>query len=67
MRTIAADRLTVPGGELPRTAEVSHSLILARLARDRVTTDLERYARGNRFLEGRLGTVDVTTTRRGIR
>jgi hypothetical protein len=29
MRTIAADRLAVPGGELPWTAEVSHGLILA--------------------------------------
>ena len=29
MRTIAADRLTVPGGELPWTTEVSHGLILA--------------------------------------
>ena len=27
--TIAADRLTIPGGELPWTAEVSHKLILA--------------------------------------
>jgi hypothetical protein len=29
MRTIAADQLTVPGGELPCTAELSHGLILA--------------------------------------
>jgi hypothetical protein len=29
MRTMAADRLTVPSGELPRTTEVSHFLILA--------------------------------------
>jgi hypothetical protein len=32
MRALTTDRLTIPGSELPRTAEVSHGAILAALA-----------------------------------
>ena len=55
--TIAADRLTIPGGELPWTAEVRHNRILARAgcrAAHGVRVDLAAARRGAARNTGRM-------------